>query len=79
MIGGELGSLHHCPLIGLDPSGSALTELGKIQEELGRHYGISPESHERWKTCITNQPIAGDRWSGSMNVVLDYAGISANP
>ena len=79
MIGGELGSLHHCPLIGLDPSGSALTELEKIQEELGRHYGISPESYERWKTCITDQPIAGDRWSGSMSVVLDYAGISANP
>ena len=79
MIGGELGSLHHCPLIGLDPSGSALTELENIQEELGKHYGISPESYERWKTCITDQPIAGDRWSGSMSVVLDYAGISANP
>jgi len=79
MTTGEIGALHHCPLIGLNPSGSALSELEQIQQALGDHYGISPDSHARWRTCISDQPIGGDRWSGSMSVVLDYAGIAANP
>jgi len=79
MTTGEIGALHHCPLIGFDPSGSALAELEQIQQALGDHYGISPDSHARWRTCISDQPIGGDRWSGSISVVLDYAGIAANP
>lgn len=71
--GGDVGMLHYCPLIGLDPAGLVLEQLEQIHQALGAHYQIDSDDHPRWATCATDQPIGGHRFSGGMGVVPDYA------
>ena len=71
-VGGEVGSLHHCPLVAIDPEGLIPEQLELIRQALGVHFGINPDDHPRWTICTTDQPFGGDRFFGGMGVVQDY-------
>ena len=71
-VGGEVGSLHHCPLIAIDPEGLISAQLELIRQALGAHAGIDPDDHPRWTICATDQPFGGDHYSGGGGVVPNY-------
>ena len=71
-VGGEVGSLHHCPLVAINPEGFISEQLELIRQALGVHSGINPDDHPRWTICTTDQPFGGDRFSGGLGVVPDY-------
>ena len=71
-VGGEVGSLHHCPLIAIDPEGLISVQLELIRQALGAHAGIDPDDHPRWTICATDQPFGGDHYSGGGGVVPNY-------
>jgi len=71
-VGGEVGSLHHCPLIAIDPAGLISVQLELIRQALGAHAGIDPNDHPRWTICSTDQPFGGDHYSGGGGVVPNY-------
>ena len=71
-VGGEVGSLQHCPLVAIDPEGLISEQLELIRQALGVHSGINPDDHPRWTICATDQPLGGDRFSGGKGVVPDY-------
>ena len=71
-VGGDLGVLHHCPLVAIDPEGLIPEQLELIRQALGEHSGVNPDDHPRWTICTTDQPLGGDRFSGGLGVVPNY-------
>ena len=78
-VGGEVGTLHHCPLIAIDPEGLISEQLELIRQSLGAHSGVHPDDHPRWTICTTDQPFGGDRFSGGLGIVPDYDHMRAVP